>query len=79
MAKSTDTTAPKPSDLDTVLNLATGKTKDEMGENPTNKSVKTDVSMTSAVTENSSTTSTTVNAGVSLGTSTTTTPAAESK
>jgi hypothetical protein len=68
MAKST--AAPKSANLATVLDLATNQTKTEMGTDPVNKSVKTDVSMTTAVTEDASTTSTTVTAGVSLGTST---------
>ncbi len=79
MAKSTDSSAPKAAnnDLDTVLDLATAKTKSEMGATPTNKTVNTTVAMTSSVTENGSTTETNVNAGVTLGTSTKTTPEAK--
>jgi hypothetical protein len=72
MAKTNDTTTPKPSDLDTLLGLATSKTKDALGDTPTNVSAETNLTMTASVTQNGDKTSTVTTAGVSLGTQTTT-------
>ncbi len=77
MAKTTET---KPSDVDTLLNIATDKSKGALGEGASNRSVATNLTMDASVTDDTgATTKVTTTAGVNLGVKTETTPAPASK